>query len=113
LQLHPADSEGPVVLLRLRSEAILKPLVLWPLFEFGSETMNLPPGEAHTGITTVIGTIARKDNVVDQFIENTNAETPSRFVEGTVDDKVTFVATDERQPVYRFEAIPTRWRMLE
>ena len=52
-------------------------------------------GAAHTGKTTVIGAIARKGNVVAQVIENTSAETLSLFVEKTVADKVTLIATDE------------------
>ena len=43
----------------------------------------------------VIGAIARKGNVVCQVIENTNAQTMTRFVRQTVDSKVTLVATDE------------------
>jgi transposase-like protein len=52
-------------------------------------------GAAHTGKVTVIGAIARKGNVVAQVIENTSAETLSRFVETAVADKVTLIATDE------------------
>jgi len=52
-------------------------------------------GAAHTGKTTVIGAIARKGNVVCQIIENTTAETLSGFVEQTVSEKVSLVATDE------------------
>jgi transposase-like protein len=51
-------------------------------------------GSAHTGKMTVIGAIARKGNLVCKMIENTNAETLSRFVESTVSDKVDLIATD-------------------
>lgn len=44
---------------------------------------------------TVIGAIARKGNVVCQAIENTTADTLSLFVEKTVADKVSLIATDE------------------
>jgi len=52
-------------------------------------------GARNTGKTTVIGAIARKGNVVCQVIENTSADTLSLFVEQTVEDKVSLVATDE------------------
>lgn len=52
-------------------------------------------GAANTGKKTVIGAISRKGNVVAQVIENTSAETLSLFVEKTVADKVTLIATDE------------------
>jgi transposase-like protein len=52
-------------------------------------------GPAHTGKMTVIGAIARKGNVVCKVIENTNSETLSLFVESTVADKVSLIATDE------------------
>lgn len=52
-------------------------------------------GSAHTGKTTVIGAISRKGNVVCKIIENATAETLSHFVEDTVADKVTLIATDE------------------
>jgi len=52
-------------------------------------------GAANTGKVGVIGAIARKGNVVAQVIENTSAETLSLFVEKTVDEKVSLVATDE------------------
>jgi transposase-like protein len=52
-------------------------------------------GAANTGKMTVIGAIARKGSVVAQVIENTNAETLSLFVEQTVSDKVSLIATDE------------------
>jgi len=52
-------------------------------------------GAANTGKVTVIGAIARTGNVVAQMIENTSAETLSSFVEQTVNEKVTLVATDE------------------
>jgi transposase-like protein len=52
-------------------------------------------GAANTGKVTVIGAIARKGNIVAQVIENTSAETLSLFVEQTVADKVSLVATDE------------------
>jgi transposase-like protein len=45
--------------------------------------------------TTVIGAIARKGNVVCKVIENTSAQTMTRFVRQTVDSKVSLVATDE------------------
>jgi transposase-like protein len=50
-------------------------------------------GSAHTGKTTVIGAISRKGNVV--CIEDTSADTLSGFVEQTVSEKVSLVATDE------------------
>jgi transposase-like protein len=52
-------------------------------------------GAANTGKMAVIGAISRKGNVVAQMIENTSAETLSLFVEQTVNEKVTLVATDE------------------
>jgi transposase-like protein len=52
-------------------------------------------GSANTGKTTVIGAISRKGNVVCKIIEDTSAETLSRFVEEAVSDKVSLVATDE------------------
>jgi transposase-like protein len=52
-------------------------------------------GAANTGKMTVIGAIARKGNVVCKVIENTSAETLSGFVEKTVADKVSLIATDE------------------
>jgi transposase-like protein len=52
-------------------------------------------GAAHTGKIGVIGAIARKGNVVAQVIEDTSADTLSLFVEKTVADKVSLVATDE------------------
>jgi transposase-like protein len=52
-------------------------------------------GAANTGKMTVIGAIARKGNVVCKVIENTTAETLSGFVEATVADKVSLIATDE------------------
>jgi transposase-like protein len=52
-------------------------------------------GAANTGKMTVIGAIARKGNVVCQAIENTTADTLSLFVEKTVADKVSLIATDE------------------
>src|ERR1700730_4049942 len=52
-------------------------------------------GAAHTGKTTVIGAISRKGNVVCQIIEDTSADSLSGFVEKTVADKVTLIATDE------------------
>jgi transposase-like protein len=55
--------------------------------------------DAGTGIgygkVGVIGAISRKGNVVAQMVENMTAETMSRFVEKTVSDKVSLVATDE------------------
>ena len=44
---------------------------------------------------TVTGAIARKGNIVCEVIENTSAETLSLFVEKTVSDKVSLIATDE------------------
>jgi transposase-like protein len=52
-------------------------------------------GAANTGKITVIGAIARKGNVVCQMIEDTSADTLSSFVEKTVADKVSLIATDE------------------
>jgi hypothetical protein len=52
-------------------------------------------GSANTGKTTVIGAISRKGNVVCQIIEDTSADTLSGFVEKTVSEKVSLVATDE------------------
>jgi transposase-like protein len=52
-------------------------------------------GGANTGKVTVIGAISRKGSVVAQVIENTSAETLSLFVEKTVSDKVSLIATDE------------------
>jgi hypothetical protein len=43
----------------------------------------------------VIAAISRKGNVVCQMIEDTSAETLSRFVEKTVSEKVDLIATDE------------------
>jgi transposase-like protein len=48
-----------------------------------------------SGKTTLIGAISRKGNVVCQMIENTDAETLSRFVRKTVSGSVDLVATDE------------------
>jgi len=52
-------------------------------------------GAANTGKVAVIGAIARKGNVVCQVIENTSADTLSLFVEKTVNEKVSLVATDD------------------
>jgi hypothetical protein len=52
-------------------------------------------GAANTGKVTVIGAIARKGNVVAQVVEDTSADTLSTFVEKTVADKVSLIATDE------------------
>jgi transposase-like protein len=52
-------------------------------------------GSAHTGKTTVIGAISRKGNVVCKIIEDATAETLSHFVEDTVSDRVSLIATDE------------------
>jgi transposase-like protein len=52
-------------------------------------------GSAHTGKTTVIGAIARKGNIFCKIIEDTTAETLSRFVEDAVSDRVSLIATDE------------------
>jgi transposase-like protein len=52
-------------------------------------------GAANTGKVAVIGAISRKGNVVAKVIENTTAETLSLFVEQTVADKVSLIATDE------------------
>lgn len=43
----------------------------------------------------VVGAIARKGNVVCKMIENVTDETLTSFVEQTVSDKVSLVATDE------------------
>jgi transposase-like protein len=51
-------------------------------------------GGIGSGKIGVIGAISRKGNVVCQMIENTDADTLSTFVEKTVADKVTLVATD-------------------
>jgi hypothetical protein len=51
-------------------------------------------GGIASGKIGVIGAISRKGNVVCQMIENTSADTLSTFVEQTVADKVTLVATD-------------------
>jgi transposase-like protein len=45
----------------------------------------------------VIGAIARKGKVVAQVVENMSADTMSAFVERTVADKVSLVATDEHR----------------
>jgi len=47
------------------------------------------------GKLSVLGAIACKGNVVCKMIENTSAETLSGFVEKTVADKVSLIATDE------------------
>jgi transposase-like protein len=52
-------------------------------------------GAANTGKATVVGAIARKGNVVCKIIENATAETLSHFVEDTVSDHVSLIATDE------------------
>jgi transposase-like protein len=52
-------------------------------------------GRGAVGKTTVIGAISRKGNVVCKVIENTSAQTMTRFVRQTVDSKVDLVATDE------------------
>jgi hypothetical protein len=52
-------------------------------------------GTGGTGKVGVIGTIARKGNVVAQVIENTQAATLTGFVRETVSDNVSLVATDE------------------
>jgi transposase-like protein len=44
---------------------------------------------------TVVGAIANKGNVVCKIIEDTSAETLSHFVEDTIADKVSLIATDE------------------
>jgi transposase-like protein len=61
-------------------------------------------GAAHTGKTTVIGAISRKGNVVCQMIEDTSANTLNDFIDQTVSEKVSLVATDEAS-AYR-EAMP-------
>ena len=54
-------------------------------------------GRGAAGKVGVIGAIARKGNVVCQVIEATDAATLSGFVDKTVADKVSMVATDEHQ----------------
>jgi hypothetical protein len=53
------------------------------------------------GKVGVIGAIARKGNVVAQVIERMDAATVQDFVEQTVSDKVSLVATDQHNQ-YRF-----------
>jgi hypothetical protein len=71
-------------------------------------------GAAHTGKLTVISAIARKGNVVCQIIEDTSADTLSGFVEQTVSEKVSLIATDEwggyrdLKHFYRHEVISHR-----
>jgi transposase-like protein len=49
------------------------------------------------GKVGVIGAIARKGKVVAQVVENMSADTMSTFVEKTVADKVSLIATDEHR----------------
>lgn len=52
-------------------------------------------GRGTAGKVAVIGAIARKGNVVARVTENTDTETLQGFVQATVSDKVSLVATDE------------------
>lgn len=52
-------------------------------------------GRGTAGKVAVIGAISRKRNVVAQVIEKTDTETLQGFVQETVSDKVSLVATDE------------------
>ena len=54
-------------------------------------------GGIGSGKTGVIGAISRKGNVVCQIIENTDEQTLNKFVNETVSDEVSLVATDEHQ----------------
>src|SRR5208282_3635324 len=59
---------------------------------------ELPFGEKYGyGKVGVIGAIARKGNVVCKVIGDTDAETLSGFVRNVVSDKVSLVATDEKE----------------
>ncbi|HEV3074591.1 MAG TPA: IS1595 family transposase [Thermoanaerobaculia bacterium] len=52
-------------------------------------------GRGGAGKFSVVGAIARKGNVVCQVIEATDAKTLAGFVDRTVADRVSMVATDE------------------
>ena len=52
------------------------------------------------GKVGVIGAIARKGKVIAQVVENMSADTMSTFVEKTVADKVSLIATDEHRGYY-------------
>ena len=54
-------------------------------------------GRGAAGKVSVIGAISRKGNVVCQMIEATDAKTLEGFVDKTVADRVSLVATDEHQ----------------
>jgi IS1 family transposase len=53
------------------------------------------------GKVGVIGAIERKGNIVAKVIGDMGAETLTRFVNRTVDEKISLVATDEN-PAYRY-----------
>jgi transposase-like protein len=73
-------------------------------------------GPAHTGKTTVIGAISRKGNIVCQIIEDTSIDTLNSFIDQTVSERVSLIATDmsagyrEGMPYYiqRHEAVDHR-----
>jgi transposase-like protein len=54
-------------------------------------------GRGTVGKVSVVGAIARKGNVVCRVIEATDAKTLDGFVDSTVADRVSMVATDEHQ----------------
>jgi len=58
-------------------------------------------GRGPAGKVGVIGAISRKGNVVCQVIEATDAKTLEGFVDSTVADRVSLVATDELQTYKR------------
>jgi transposase-like protein len=58
-------------------------------------------GRGAAGKVAVIGAIARKGSVVCQMIEATDAKTLEGFVDKTVADRVSLVATDEHQSYNR------------
>ncbi len=58
-------------------------------------------GRGPAGKVGVIGAISRKGNVVCQMIEATDAKTLEGFVDKTVADRVSLVATDELQTYKR------------
>jgi transposase-like protein len=58
-------------------------------------------GRGTVGKVSVVGAIARKGNVVCQVIEATDAKTLEGFVDSTVADRVSLVATDELQSYNR------------
>jgi transposase-like protein len=58
-------------------------------------------GRGPVGKVGVIGAISRKGNVVCQVIEATDAKTLEGFVDQTVADRVSLVATDELQTYKR------------